>query len=183
MQRKCPQCHVDHQGLCHACPHNGLVFGSWAQSPCAHCHAAEARIQGHGRNVSFDEVQAVLRAPEPEPEPEVLPERREMADLFRIFMGLSAVQREVIFYFLGNPEGSLQEVAHYLERTFNNTRLRAEQRAKLARVCKGERFKDMRFTLQAVHEQIRALRRLNPAFERILQRVDVRIGLKRGRRG
>ncbi len=146
----CPQCHVDHRGLCHQCVHNGKVYGDYRLSPCSSCRPAEALQQGHGRNVSYDEIAPVLGERPKKVDPE--PEDRAL-DVLRAFLGLDAIGREIIFTALREPETSLQQIANYLQVTFRRP-----------------------FTLQAVHWRIRTMQRLGATFERVLARVDRRVG-------
>ena len=146
----CPQCHADHRGLCHVCVHNGKVGGEYQQSPCARCKTAEALQQGHGRNVSYDELAGVLG----ERQHEAAEEKDDVTlDALRVFLSLDAVGREIVFRYLSEPETTLQEVASYLSETFRRP-----------------------FTLQAVHWRIKVMGRQSEALGRMLARVDGRTG-------
>ena len=144
----CPQCKISHRGLCHECVHDGKVAGDWSLSPCATCQPAEALQQGHGRHLSYDELERSLgekpvEAVEPKPEDGLL-------DGLRAFLGLDAIGREICFRYLQEPESSLEAVANHLSGLF----LRP-------------------FTLQAVHWRIRAMEKL-PGIGRLLAMVDRR---------
>lgn len=141
----CPTCHVDHRGLCHHCVHNGKVGGDYRNSPCARCRPAEALQQGHGRNVSYDELAAVL-GDRPTENQEDAAQLDLALEALRAVIGLDAVGREIVFRYLADPGTTLQAVASYLSKTFRRP-----------------------FTLQAVHWRIRVMQKKGRPFTDLLQ--------------
>ena len=148
---KCPQCGVDHRGLCHACPHNGRVGGDYRNSPCSRCQTAEAMQQGHGRNASYEQLAGVL------PDRHQVPARDELTpalDALSAVIGLDAEGREIVFRYLIEPEITLEGVANYLAKTFRRP-----------------------YTPQAVHWRVKVMQRKSEALARLLVRVDARMSL------
>ena len=94
------------------------------------------------------------------------------------FIRLDAINREICFICLANPNTTLQCIANTLEETFNDERIRIERAEALKKLVGKKAFTlkpaDMRFSFQAVRWRMLSMQAKGSFFRRILSRIDMR---------